>query len=155
MPEAPPPIFRTYFDDATVDATDFWPKTVLQAVFLPLRQRNGESDVTRWPGYSAVQGKLLRAPILRAFADARAPDAVVRVRVRERVRVTLTLTLNPLTLTLTPTLTRCARGCATSRRWAPSTGSSPRTSPHPSPRARPTWSAPSRTWTGRQVRVRV
>ena len=58
VPEAPPPIFRTYFDDATVDATDFWPKTVLQAVFLPLRQRNGESDVTRWPGSSAVQVRL-------------------------------------------------------------------------------------------------
>jgi hypothetical protein len=49
---------------------------VLQAVFLPLRQRNGESDASRWPAYAAVQGKLLRAPILRAFADARAPDAV-------------------------------------------------------------------------------
>lgn len=76
VPDSPPPIFRTYFDDTTVAATDFWPKTVLQAVFLPLRQRNGESDASRWPAYAAVQGKLLRAPILRAFADARAPDAV-------------------------------------------------------------------------------
>ena len=47
-----------------------------QAVFLPLRQRDGAADAGRWPGYAAVQGKLLRAPILRAFADARAPEAV-------------------------------------------------------------------------------
>ena len=126
VPDAPPPIFRTYFDDATVAATDFWPKTVLQAlrpppsplppppfsrlqptqkprachasamrvpctsparavlqaVFLPLRRRDGAGDAGRWPGYAAVQGKLLRAPILRAFADARAP-AAVRAWVRE------------------------------------------------------------------------
>ena len=31
VPDAPPPIFRTYFDDATIAAEDFWPKTVLQA----------------------------------------------------------------------------------------------------------------------------
>jgi hypothetical protein len=52
---------------------------VLQAVFLPLRQGDaGARDdvVARWPGYGDVQGRLIRAPILRAFADSRAPDEV-------------------------------------------------------------------------------
>ena len=48
---------------------DFWPKSVLQAVFLPLRNVDGA-----WPGYERIRGRLLRAPILRAFSDARAPD---------------------------------------------------------------------------------
>ena len=76
VPEEAPPIFRSYFDAATVEAPDFWPKSVLQAVFLPLRGQAGADDKSRWPGYAAVQGRLLRAPILRAFADARAPQAV-------------------------------------------------------------------------------
>ena len=86
VPDAPPPIFRTYFSDADLASPDFWPKTVLQAVFLPLRQAEGErrnlgaalgaEADARWPGYAAVRGRVLRAPILRAFADARAPDEV-------------------------------------------------------------------------------
>jgi len=84
VPDSPPPIFRTYFDDETVSEPSFWPKSVLQAVFLPLRQQSqAEPDVSgsssmnqQWPGYGATQGRLIRAPILRAFADARAPDAV-------------------------------------------------------------------------------
>ena len=73
VPPSPPPIFGTYFDQPTVSSPGFWPKSVLQAVFLPLRQGSGPEE---WPGYGAVQGRLLRAPILRAFADARAPGAV-------------------------------------------------------------------------------
>ena len=38
IPTEAPPIFKTYFDAATVDTPDFWPKSVLQAVFLPLRR---------------------------------------------------------------------------------------------------------------------
>jgi hypothetical protein len=45
---------------------------VLQAVFLPLRQ-----DASgKYPGYEALRERLVRAPILRAFADARAPQEV-------------------------------------------------------------------------------
>lgn len=79
IPNEPPPIFKTYFDSATVDAPDFWPKSVLQAVFLPLRRGDpsaAAADGARWPAYGAVRERLLRAPILRAFADARAPDAI-------------------------------------------------------------------------------
>jgi len=79
VPEAPPPIFSTYFSAPQVADPDFWAKSVIQAVFLPLRE-NGGADrripTERWPGYGAVQGRLLRAPILRAFADSRAPDEV-------------------------------------------------------------------------------
>jgi hypothetical protein len=73
VPDTAPDIFTTYFDQETVknDPT-FWRRSVLQAVFLPLRlDENGE-----YPGYDALRGKLVRAPILRAFADARAPDQV-------------------------------------------------------------------------------
>lgn len=72
VPVKAPDIFKTYFDEATVDDPTFWPRTVLQAVFLPLRtDENG-----RYPGYDALQNRLVRAPILRAFADARAPTEV-------------------------------------------------------------------------------
>lgn len=71
VPDAPPPIFGTYFSGGELNDPDFWPKSVLQAVFLPLR-----SEGAKWPGYEAVRGRLIRAPILRAFADARAPAAV-------------------------------------------------------------------------------
>lgn len=74
IPAAPPPIFESYFSQRDTLTPDFWPKSVLQAVFLPLRA-NG-AVVSGWPGYDAVQGRLLRAPILRAFADARAPKEV-------------------------------------------------------------------------------
>ena len=85
MPETAPPIFGTYFDEKALSDPDFWPKSVIQAVFLPLREKAGgasgvsgvqQSAEERWPGYGTVQGRLLRAPILRAFADARAPDEV-------------------------------------------------------------------------------
>jgi len=76
VPSAPPPIFSTYFDDRSVGEPDFWAKSVLQSVFLPLRNAVGSSPEEQWPGYATVSGRLLRAPILRAFADARAPDAV-------------------------------------------------------------------------------
>lgn len=67
-----PEIFSTYFDESTTKDASFWPKTVLQSVFLPLRtDANGN-----YPGYEALRGRLVRAPILRAFADARAPKAV-------------------------------------------------------------------------------
>jgi hypothetical protein len=69
-----PDIFSTYFDDATMNDPTFWPKSVLQAVFLPLRTNNDDS--TSYPGFEALQNRLVRAPILRAFADARAPTEV-------------------------------------------------------------------------------
>lgn len=73
IPTSPSDIYTTYFDRAAVyDDPTFWPRTVLQAVFLPLRM---DSDGT-YPGFGALQGRLVRAPILRAFADARAPDPV-------------------------------------------------------------------------------
>uniref|UniRef100_A0A7S3W955 Uncharacterized protein n=2 Tax=Choreotrichia TaxID=141411 RepID=A0A7S3W955_9SPIT len=78
VPDSPPPIFSSYFDAATLAEPYFWPKTVLQAVFLPLREALDlpVDSPDRWPGYAAVQGRLVRAPILRAFADARAPTEV-------------------------------------------------------------------------------
>lgn len=54
-------------------------QSVLQAVFLPLREDTSapsSEPLNRWPGYASVQGRLIRAPILRAFADSRAPDEV-------------------------------------------------------------------------------
>ena len=79
VPDAPPPIFKTYFSATTVDAPDFWPKSVLQAVFLPLRRADADAGASAdeaWPGYASIRGRLIRAPILRAFVDARAPAAV-------------------------------------------------------------------------------
>lgn len=76
IPDEAPPIFGSYFDSDTINDEDFWPKSVLQAVFLPLRQGDGASIDEQWPGYGAIRGRLIRAPILRAFSDARAPDAV-------------------------------------------------------------------------------
>lgn len=67
-----PDIFSTYFDEETVDNPTFWPKSVLQAVFLPLRTDKDGA----YPGFEAIQNRLIRAPILRAFADARAPNEV-------------------------------------------------------------------------------
>ena len=68
-PEPTSTLFESAYGDAARDA-DFWPKSVLQAVFLPLRQ----SESGSWPGYERIRGRLLRAPILRAFADARSPE---------------------------------------------------------------------------------
>lgn len=67
-----PGIYSTYFDDETVQDPSFWPRTVLQAVFLPLRTDSDDN----YPGYDALKNRLVRAPILRALVDARAPDAV-------------------------------------------------------------------------------
>ena len=66
-------IFTTYFQDPLVTEDEtFWTRTALQAVFLPLRtDQNGA-----YPGFDALQNRLVRAPILRAFVDARAPDLV-------------------------------------------------------------------------------
>jgi len=72
IPPKAPPIFDTYFDANTIEEDTFWPRTVLQAVFLPLRIDPSGA----YPGYIAIKNRLIRAPILRAFADARAPDAV-------------------------------------------------------------------------------
>ncbi|KAL9188566.1 hypothetical protein ACHAXT_006944 [Thalassiosira profunda] len=71
------PIFSTYtFDEVTLSDSTFWPRTVLQAVFLPLRAETTDSGEVVYPGYEALANRLVRAPILRAFADARAPDAI-------------------------------------------------------------------------------
>lgn len=74
VPRAAPPIFDTLFPSARERNPDFWPKTVLQSVFLALRQ----DEDGRWPGYEVLAERLVRAPILRAFADARAPDQTRR-----------------------------------------------------------------------------
>lgn len=63
-----PDIFRTSFPDKVYDDPGFWPKSVLQAVFLTLRQEG-----KRWPGYESITNRVVRAPILAAFADIRAP----------------------------------------------------------------------------------
>jgi len=70
------PIFSSYFDETTLSDPTFWPRTVLQAVFLPLRTEPSKSEMAVYPGYEALTNRLVRAPILRAFADARAPDSV-------------------------------------------------------------------------------
>jgi Domain of unknown function (DUF4336) len=75
IPENRPPlVFETYFDKATVEDPKFWPRTVLQSVFLPLREQEGSDGRRRsYPGFDAIQQRLIRAPILRGFRDARAP----------------------------------------------------------------------------------
>ena len=68
-------LFETYFAPKVVqDDPTFWPRTVLQAVFLPLR--TDQDNPMRYPGYEAIRERLIRAPILRAFVDARAPIQV-------------------------------------------------------------------------------
>jgi hypothetical protein len=73
VPDGPAPeIFSTYFDESVTKDPTFWARTVLQAIFLPLRtDTNGN-----YPGFEAIKNRLVRAPILRALVDARAPDAV-------------------------------------------------------------------------------
>ena len=79
IPEKPSAIFSTYFDEATLSEPNFWPKTVLQSVFLPLRVEDESTSTSIstgayvYPGYEAIQGRLLRAPILRGFNDSRSP----------------------------------------------------------------------------------
>jgi len=70
------PIFETYFDPTDLADPTFWPRTVLQAVFLPLRAESDSSGSQYYPGYEALANRLVRAPILRAFADARSPIEV-------------------------------------------------------------------------------
>mmetsp|Transcript_8298 Transcript_8298/g.15538 ORF Transcript_8298/g.15538 Transcript_8298/m.15538 type:complete len:534 (-) Transcript_8298:35-1636(-) len=70
------PIFSSYFDQTILSDPTFWPRTVLQAVFLPLRTEPDKTGTAVYPGYEALTNRLVRAPILRAFADARAPDSV-------------------------------------------------------------------------------
>mmetsp|Transcript_51618 Transcript_51618/g.85607 ORF Transcript_51618/g.85607 Transcript_51618/m.85607 type:complete len:438 (+) Transcript_51618:3-1316(+) len=79
VPPEAPPIFGTYFSEQQLAPPDFWAKTVLQSVFLPLRRADvpaSSSPDETWPAFAAVRGRLVRAPILRAFADSRAPAAV-------------------------------------------------------------------------------
>jgi len=71
IPDQPPPIFGTFFSNEEMMQEGFWEKSVLQSVFLTLRQEGN-----RWPGYDAIKERLIRAPILRAFGDARAPDDI-------------------------------------------------------------------------------
>jgi hypothetical protein len=94
IPDGPAPnIFTTYFDDAVVAEPTFWPRTVLQSVFLPLRTASRSAMKTAdantndvpggspetldldlyYPGFDAIRNRLIRAPILRGFTDARAP----------------------------------------------------------------------------------
>ncbi len=70
------PIFETYFDEENLADPTFWPRTVLQAVFLPLNAESDSSGAPYYPGYEALANRLVRAPILRAFADARSPNEV-------------------------------------------------------------------------------
>mmetsp|Transcript_17590 Transcript_17590/g.40375 ORF Transcript_17590/g.40375 Transcript_17590/m.40375 type:complete len:474 (-) Transcript_17590:350-1771(-) len=73
VPKEPSNILSTYFDkDVMKGDPNFWPKSVLQAVFLPLRMGTNNN----YPGYEAIVDRLSRAPILRAVVDARAPEAV-------------------------------------------------------------------------------
>jgi hypothetical protein len=94
IPDGPAPnIFTTYFDNAVVAEPTFWPRTVLQSVFLPLRtaSRSANTNINAnantnaipagnpetldlyYPGFDAIRNRLIRAPILRGFNDARAP----------------------------------------------------------------------------------
>ena len=60
VPDEPPPIFGTYFGDGDLGDPSFWPKSVIQAVFLPLREDVGAdaASAARWPGYASVRGRL-------------------------------------------------------------------------------------------------
>ena len=52
VPDGPPDIFWTYFGEEQRADKGFWPRSVLQAVFLPLRKESGNwEDGTGWPGY--------------------------------------------------------------------------------------------------------
>jgi hypothetical protein len=77
IPRVAPKILSSYFDTATINEDPtFWPRSVLQAVFLPLRSEDSGNGSSNYPGYEALAGRLVRAPILRAVVDARAPMAV-------------------------------------------------------------------------------
>jgi hypothetical protein len=89
IPDGPAPkIFTTYFDDAVVAEPTFWPRTVLQSVFLPLRTASrSELNVNAntsantapggyserldldlyYPGFDAIRNRLIRAPIYVAL----------------------------------------------------------------------------------------
>jgi hypothetical protein len=73
IPDKAPEILTTYFDPSVIQSDPlFWPKSVLQAVFLPLRT----DQFGKYPGYEVLVNRLVRAPILRAVVDARAPNEV-------------------------------------------------------------------------------
>ena len=95
VPRKPSKILSTYFDEETTIAKDpnFWPKSVLQAVFLPLRTTTGTNNNIIYPGYEALVDRLVRAPILRAVVDSRAPVAV-RDWILEQTTTTTTTTTN-------------------------------------------------------------
>jgi len=77
VPRQPPSnLLSTYFDSDTLQQPNFWPKSVLQSVFLPLRGETDANSNVFYPGYEALADRLVRAPILRAVVDARAPNAV-------------------------------------------------------------------------------
>lgn len=77
VPRQPPSnLLSTYFDSKTLEEPNFWPKSVLQSVFLPLRGETDANSNVYYPGYEALADRLVRAPILRAVVDARAPNAV-------------------------------------------------------------------------------
>jgi hypothetical protein len=69
IPDRAPSILETYFDpDVVQNDVTFWPKTVLQAVFLPLRvveEEKEEDDTTTttehqrqyFPGYDAIANR--------------------------------------------------------------------------------------------------
>eukprot|EP00978_Attheya_sp_CCMP212_P045739 scaffold358781_cov35-Attheya_sp.AAC.1 len=63
IPSKAPSIFGTYFDSSQVQQEDFWPKTVLQSVFLPLRTEDTGGDVDallgsyHYPGFQALEGR--------------------------------------------------------------------------------------------------
>ena len=98
VPDEPPPIFGTYFGDKDLGDPSFWPKSVIQAVFLPLREDVGAdaASAARWPGYASVRdGCCARRSSARSPTRARPP--------------------------------RCASGCDRSRASGTSTACSPRT----------------------------
>lgn len=81
-------IYESYFSKSTIQSIqDFWPKTVLQSIFLPLRtlpitnnidntNMNDNNDTNNdnnyyYPGFDSICDQLIRAPILRGFNDAR------------------------------------------------------------------------------------
>jgi hypothetical protein len=129
IPDGPAPkIFTTYFDDAVVAEPTFWPRTVLQSVFLPLRTASrSELNVNAntsantapggyserldldlyYPGFDAIRNRLIRAPILRGFTDARAPvetrawiDTITNIAGRKYDRITTCHFASPIAATV-------------------------------------------------------
>jgi len=55
VPPTPSPIFETLFGAARVAESDFWPKSVLTAFFMPAEQEPDGS----WPAFERICGRLL------------------------------------------------------------------------------------------------